>query len=34
MPAFQSSELSALSDRKVTPEELRGLTARLKAQSP
>jgi hypothetical protein len=32
--AFQSSELSALSDRKVTPDELRDLTAWLKAQSP
>jgi len=32
--AFQSSELSALSDGKVTPEELRGLTASLKAPSP
>jgi hypothetical protein len=32
--AFQSSELSALSDGKVTPDELRGMTAWLKAQSP
>ena len=32
--AFQSSELSALSDGKVTPEELRSLTSWLKAQSP
>ncbi len=32
--AFQSSELSALSDGKVTPDELRSMTAWLKAQSP
>ncbi len=32
--AFQSSELAALSDGKVTPEELRDLSAFLKAQAP
>ena len=32
--AFQSSELAALSDGKVTPEELRDMTAFLTSQAP
>jgi hypothetical protein len=32
--AFQSSEFEALSDGKVTPEELRAMTARLTAPAP
>jgi hypothetical protein len=32
--AFQSSELAALSDGKVTPEELRDMTAFLTTQAP
>jgi hypothetical protein len=32
--AFQSRELAALSDGKVTPEELRDMTAFLTSQAP